>query len=101
LDVDFGQVATVIAVLVPAATAIAQLATLRERVNRHDRSIENFGQRFEREKEERAATDARILEQISVIEGRRQESELSRPYQLPREPAPRPLLPREPGPPRG
>jgi hypothetical protein len=90
VDIDFGQVATVLAVLIPAGTAIAQLATIRERVSRHDRSIENFGQRFEREKEERSQQDAKILERLNVLEGRRQENaELSRPYHvaMPRDPA--------------
>jgi len=36
----------IVAVAVPAGAALASYATLRERVSRHDRSIEDFGRRI-------------------------------------------------------
>lgn len=45
MQIDGGTITVALAVIVPAATAIAGYATLRERVNRLDRTAENLGER--------------------------------------------------------
>ena len=71
MNVDGGTITTILAVLVPAASALAGYAVLRERVSRHDRSIENFG--------ERLGQLEKLLE--------RHDAELSRPVNINRDPA--------------
>lgn len=66
MNVDFGTIAVVLSVLVPAATAIAQLATIRERVNRHDRSIENLGERLGRLEQSQARVDGELSRPVTV-----------------------------------
>lgn len=46
MNIDAGSITTILAVLIPAGSALASYAVLRERVNRHDRSLENFGERM-------------------------------------------------------
>jgi hypothetical protein len=46
MNLDGGTITTILAVLIPAGSALASYAVLRERVNRHDRSLENFGERL-------------------------------------------------------
>jgi hypothetical protein len=46
VDVSIATIVGWIAVLVPAATAVGHAAVLRERVNRLDRSVEDFGKRI-------------------------------------------------------
>ena len=69
MNLDGGTMGTILAVLVPAAAAIAHAAVLNEKVRRHDKSIENFGER------------------INTLEGKAKlaEHELSKGYKLPGE----------------
>jgi hypothetical protein len=46
MNLDGGTMGTILAVLVPAAAAIAHAAVLNEKVRRHDDSIDNFGKRI-------------------------------------------------------
>jgi len=46
MEADLSTLVTVLAIVGPAAGAVASYAVLRERVSRHDRSIENFGERL-------------------------------------------------------
>lgn len=70
MNIDGGTITTILAVLIPAGSALASYAVLRERVNRHDRSLENFGERL-----------GAVEKTVSV-----QQNELSRPIHL-RDPA--------------
>ncbi len=89
MDMDGGTITLAIAVLTPAAAALTSYVTLRERVNRHDRSVENLGIRLEAEKEARTKEIAALLERVALLDKRVDvdRAELSRPYSIrPREP---------------
>jgi hypothetical protein len=88
MNVDGGTITTVLAVLLPAGTALASYVTLRERVSRHDRSLENFGARFEAQKEQQAKDHAYVLAQLAQLDRVQavDRAELSRPMTI-RDPA--------------
>ncbi len=71
MTLDVSSLTTIVALVGPAVGAVASYAVLRERVNRHDRSIENFGERL-------GAVEKRL---------ERQDAELSRPILAGRDPA--------------
>jgi len=81
---DTSTITLALAVLTPAAAALASYVTLRERVNRHDRSIESFGARLEAEKEARTRDQAMVLERLALYDKRieLQAAELSRPHNV-------------------
>jgi len=79
MDIDSGTVTIALAVIVPAATAIASYAALRERVTRHDRSVEDIGKRVGAEEAETKAFKAEILELHRRLDAQ-ETRELSRPY---------------------
>jgi hypothetical protein len=64
MQIDGTTITTVLAVLIPAGSALASYAVLRERVNRHDRSIENLGARMGKVEQEQAATRSELSRPI-------------------------------------
>lgn len=82
---DAETVVLALAVLTPAAAALTSYVALRERVSRHDRSLENFGQRFEFERDARAKDHAALLAQLAQLDRVQavDRAELSRPHNLP------------------
>jgi len=87
MTIEAGTVAVALSVVTTAAAALASYVTLRERVGRHDRSIENFGARLEDETKERTKEHAAILEKIAQLDKRLEltadRADQSRPYRLP------------------
>jgi Skp family chaperone for outer membrane proteins len=87
MTIDAGIVAVGLSVVTTAAAALASYVTLRERVVRHDRSIENFGARLEAESKERTGEIAELRATIAELDKRLEltadRADQSRPYRLP------------------
>lgn len=84
MTIDAGIVAVALSAVTTAAAALASYVTIRERVSRHDRSIENFGARLETSEKERTKEHAALVARIAELE-RRQDvdrAELSRPHSI-------------------
>jgi hypothetical protein len=87
MNVDGATITIAVSVLVPAVAALSSYVTLRERSNRHDRSIENFGTRLEAEKESRTKEIAELRAELADLDKRLEltadRADQSRPYRLP------------------
>jgi hypothetical protein len=57
---DLDALTAIVALVVPAGAALASYATLRERVSRHDRSIEDFGRRIGQLEKSAAVVDSEL-----------------------------------------
>jgi len=87
MNIDGGTITVGLSVVTTAAAALASYVTIRERVGRHDRSIENLGQRLEAEKEARTKETAELRATIAELDKRLEltadRADQSRPYRLP------------------
>jgi hypothetical protein len=87
MTIDGATITVGLSVVTTAAAALASYVTIRERVGRHDRSIENFGARLEASEKERTREVAELRATIADLDKRIEltadRADQSRPYRLP------------------